>query len=155
MRAGLVLGARQSILALVITITAVWLRMPVRDGVVFDEIRGWDQASVGALGAANLIAAIGVIATGGRVVRTTAQELARAGVTIAQIPRQEALARLVAAFGLAAATSGILSIAGPPQWLIGWGFSGPLLIALWASGTSVAFAFFAALAHAARLALDL
>jgi hypothetical protein len=155
MRAGLVLGARQSIFAFVITVTAIWLRMPVRDGVMFDEIRGWDQASIGLLGVANLVAAVGVIATGGEVVRAAAEELARSAVAVGQIPQREVLMRLVTAFGLAAAVSAALSVAGPPQWFIAWGSSGPVFIALWASGTSIAFAYFAALARAAKLALVL
>jgi hypothetical protein len=157
MRAGLTLGMLQAAIAL--TIAGIfWTLRPQGARIIIGSEDGWHwtHATFGLLlGLADTIAAIGVITTNERVLRTCATDLASAAARLGGRYWREVLVQAIGLFGLAAAGCAVLSLSGPPAFLASAMHSTGLAdvaSAVWPSATSVAFVFFAAIARSASIA---
>jgi hypothetical protein len=158
MRAGLTSGLRQSIVALMIAGVAVWtLRAHSLRASWTTDVPSCAECHIGLLlGLADLLAAAAVIATNQHALHVTAMDLARAAARLNKWDAHEALTRLLVMLVFAAAACAVAIISGPPTWIAAVGdlLDQSLLAAvIWPSVLSVAFAFFAAIARSASIAL--
>lgn len=158
MRAGLTSGLRQSIVALMIAGVAVWtLRAHSLRALWTTNTPSCADCYIGLfLGLVDLLAASAVIATNRHALHVTAMDLARAAARLNKWDAQEALTRLLVMLVFAAAACVVAIISGPPTWIAAVGdlLDQSLLAAvIWPSVLSVAFAFFAAIARSASIAL--
>jgi|SRR5688572_17855253 hypothetical protein len=157
MRAGLILGMLQAAIALTIA-DIFWTLRPQGARIIIASEDGWHwtHATFGLLlGLADTIAALGVITTNERVLRTCAPDLANAATRLGGRWWREMLGQAIGVFGLAAAVCAVLSLSGPPAFLASAIHGrGPadLAAAIWPSATSVAFVFFVAIARSAIIA---
>jgi hypothetical protein len=156
MRAGLTLGMVQIAVALTIAVIFWMRRQEARIIIGSEDGWHWTDATFGLLlGLADTIAALGVITTNERVLRTCAPDLANAAGRLGGTHRREVLARTLGLFGLAAAGCAVLSLSPPPSFFtcamnhIGLA---DLAAVVWPSATSVAFVHFAAIARSASIA---
>ena len=138
MRAGLVSAVRQSLFALILAAVTVW------------TFRERSSLALG-LGLADLLTAAAVVATSNNAVHANARNLAQAAAWTSTLRTQEVLTRLLVMLVLAAAACAVAIVSGPPTWISAMGDR--LTPLFWPSVLSVAFAFFAAIARSASIAL--
>lgn len=158
MRAGLISGLRQSIAALMLAAVTVWtLRAHSLHASSTTDMPSCADCHIGLfLGLADLLAASAVIATNRHALHVTAMDLARAAARLNRWEAREALTRLLVLLVFAAAACAVAIISGPPTWIAAVGDlldQSLLATVIWPSVLSVAFAFFAAIARSASIAI--
>lgn len=157
MRAGLTLGMLQAAVALTMAVM-FWTLRP-QDALIItspEDRWHWTHVTFGLLlGLADTLAAIGVITTSERVLRTCAPDLANAAARLGGRHRREVLAQTVRLCWLAAVGCAVLSLSPPPGFFASTMYHiglADLAAVVWPSATSVSFVHFAAIARSASMA---
>ncbi len=150
MRAGLVSAVRQSLFALILAAVTVWTFREQSSLASWPTGCTKNCIALG-LGLADLLTAAAVVATSNNAVQANARNLAQAAAWTSTLRTQEVLTRLLVMLVLAAAACAVAIVSGPPTWISAMGDR--LAPLVWPSVLSVAFAFLAAIARSASIAL--